>query len=199
MLCRTCAPRGWISADAAGHRAALVLLERFKNTPNASSCYRSFWRALMCRASHCSCVIVDLAVRRPAPDCGRAGSRRRMKAQPISEFQVPEAVLALKPGFGSMIRAKTDSGCWPAGYAKYRGCPMVTFLGVAAPSTGGTNDCPGCLPVPFPRKPCLKSYVPGRRGRTKPAMFSSVWKITFSSGQDLRGTRQVREARAQLR
>jgi ATP-dependent DNA helicase DinG len=29
---------------------------------------------------------------------------------PFSEFQVPEAVLALKQGFGRLIRTKTDRG-----------------------------------------------------------------------------------------
>ena len=60
-----------------------------------------------------SCVIVDklpFAVPSDPIVAARVAALQEEGRNPFSEFQVPQAVLALKQGFGRLIRAKTDRG-----------------------------------------------------------------------------------------
>jgi ATP-dependent DNA helicase DinG len=60
-----------------------------------------------------SCVIVDrlpFAVPSDPIVAARVRALQEEGRNPFSEFQVPEAVLALKQGFGRLIRSKTDRG-----------------------------------------------------------------------------------------
>jgi ATP-dependent DNA helicase DinG len=91
-----------------------VLLERFKNTANpvlfATS---SFWQGVDVPGEQLSCVIVDrlpFAVPSDPIVAARVKALQEEGRNPFSEFQVPEAVLALKQGFGRLIRTKTDRG-----------------------------------------------------------------------------------------
>jgi len=47
---------------------------------------------------------------------------------PFAEFQVPQAVLALKQGFGRLIRTKTDRGVLALLDTRLSACPMVKFF-----------------------------------------------------------------------
>src|SRR5580700_7107303 len=91
-----------------------VLLERFKNTPNAVLfATASFWQGVDVPGEQLSCVIVDrlpFAVPSDPIVAARVRALQEEGRNPFSEFQVPEAVLALKQGFGRLIRAKTDRG-----------------------------------------------------------------------------------------
>jgi ATP-dependent DNA helicase DinG len=91
-----------------------VLLERFKNTPNAVLfATASFWQGVDVPGEQLSCVIVDrlpFAVPSDPIVAARVRALQDEGRNPFSEFQVPEAVLALKQGFGRLIRAKTDRG-----------------------------------------------------------------------------------------
>jgi ATP-dependent DNA helicase DinG len=91
-----------------------VLLERFKNTPNAVLfATASFWQGVDVPGEQLSCVIVDrlpFAVPSDPIVAARVRALEDEGRNPFSEFQVPEAVLALKQGFGRLIRAKTDRG-----------------------------------------------------------------------------------------
>jgi ATP-dependent DNA helicase DinG len=91
-----------------------VLLERFKNTPNAVLfATASFWQGVDVPGEQLSCVIVDrlpFAVPSDPIVAARVRALEEEGRNPFSEFQVPEAVLALKQGFGRLIRAKTDRG-----------------------------------------------------------------------------------------
>jgi ATP-dependent DNA helicase DinG len=91
-----------------------ALLERFKNTPNAVLfATSSFWQGVDVPGEQLSCVIVDrlpFAVPSDPIIAARVRALQEEGHNPFSEFQVPQAVLALKQGFGRLIRAKTDRG-----------------------------------------------------------------------------------------
>jgi ATP-dependent DNA helicase DinG len=91
-----------------------VLLERFKNTPNAVLfATASFWQGVDVPGQQLSCVIVDrlpFAVPSDPVVAARVRALQEEGRNPFAEFQVPEAVLALKQGFGRLIRSKADHG-----------------------------------------------------------------------------------------
>ncbi len=91
-----------------------ALLERFKNTPHAVLfATSSFWQGVDVPGEQLSCVIVDrlpFAVPSDPIVAARVRAIQEEGRNPFSEFQVPQAVLALKQGFGRLIRTKTDRG-----------------------------------------------------------------------------------------
>lgn len=91
-----------------------ILLERFKNTPNAVLfATASFWQGVDVPGDQLSCVIVDrlpFAVPSDPVVAARVRALEDEGRNAFSEFQVPQAVLALKQGFGRLIRSKTDRG-----------------------------------------------------------------------------------------
>jgi len=91
-----------------------VLLERFKNTPGAVLfATASFWQGVDVPGEQLSCVIVDrlpFAVPSDPIVAARVAALEEDGRNPFAEFQVPQAVLALKQGFGRLIRTKTDRG-----------------------------------------------------------------------------------------
>ena len=91
-----------------------VLLERFKNTSHAVLfATSSFWQGVDVPGEQLSCVIVDrlpFAVPSDPIVAARVRLLQEEGRNPFSEFQVPQAVLALKQGFGRLIRTKTDRG-----------------------------------------------------------------------------------------
>jgi ATP-dependent DNA helicase DinG len=91
-----------------------ILLERFKTTANAVLfATASFWQGVDVPGDQLSCVIVDrlpFAVPSDPIVAARVRALQEEGRNPFAEFQVPEAVLALKQGFGRLIRTKTDRG-----------------------------------------------------------------------------------------
>ncbi len=91
-----------------------VLLDRFRVTPNAVLfATSSFWQGVDVPGSQLSCVIIDkLPFAVPSDPIVAARVRALMDdgRNAFAEYQVPEAVLALKQGFGRLIRSKSDSG-----------------------------------------------------------------------------------------
>lgn len=91
-----------------------ILLERFKTTANSVLfATASFWQGVDVPGEQLSCVIVDrlpFAVPSDPIVAARVRALQEEGRNPFSEFQVPEAVLALKQGFGRLIRTKTDRG-----------------------------------------------------------------------------------------
>jgi ATP-dependent DNA helicase DinG len=91
-----------------------TLLERFKNTRNSVLfATASFWQGVDVPGEQLSCVVVDrlpFAVPSDPIVAARVRALQEDGRNPFSEFQVPEAVLALKQGFGRLIRTKTDRG-----------------------------------------------------------------------------------------
>ena len=91
-----------------------VLLERFKNTPAAVLfATSSFWQGVDVPGDQLSCVIVDrlpFAVPSDPIVAARVRALQDEGRNAFAEFQVPQAVLSLKQGFGRLIRTKTDRG-----------------------------------------------------------------------------------------
>jgi ATP-dependent DNA helicase DinG len=91
-----------------------ALLEEFRTTPNAVLFgTASFWQGVDVQGEALSCVIID---RLPFAVPSDPVVQARMKAieeaggKPFFEYQVPEAVLTLKQGFGRLIRSLEDRG-----------------------------------------------------------------------------------------
>jgi ATP-dependent DNA helicase DinG len=97
-----------------GTAPRMILLERFKTTPNSVLfATASFWQGVDVPGEQLSCVIVDrlpFAVPSDPIVAARVRALQDEGRNAFSEFQVPEAVLALKQGFGRLIRTKTDRG-----------------------------------------------------------------------------------------
>jgi ATP-dependent DNA helicase DinG len=91
-----------------------VLLERFRTTPNAVLfATASFWQGVDVPGAQLSCVIIDrlpFAVPSDPIVAARVRTLSEEGHNAFAEYQVPEAVLALKQGFGRLIRSKADRG-----------------------------------------------------------------------------------------
>ncbi|HEV2200382.1 MAG TPA: ATP-dependent DNA helicase [Bryobacteraceae bacterium] len=95
-----------------GPRSAL--LEEFRATPNAVLfATSSFWQGVDVPGEQLSCVIVDklpFAVPSDPVVEARIAAIRNDGGDPFSSYQVPQAAIALKQGFGRLIRSRADRG-----------------------------------------------------------------------------------------
>lgn len=120
------------------------LLARFRELGNAVLLgTASFWEGVDVRGHALALVVIDklpfAAPEDPLLKARLEGIRRR-GGNPFQEFQLPQAVLALKQGFGRLIRDREDFGvvmlCDPRlrtrGYGR-------TFLGALPPATVVTD------------------------------------------------------------
>jgi len=91
-----------------------ILLDRFRTTPNAVLfATSSFWQGVDVPGAQLSCVIIDklpFAVPSDPIVAARVRALEEDGRNAFAEYQIPEAVLALKQGFGRLIRSKTDRG-----------------------------------------------------------------------------------------
>jgi ATP-dependent DNA helicase DinG len=91
-----------------------ALLDRFRATPGAVLfATASFWQGVDVPGEQLSCVIVDrlpFAVPTDPVVAARVRALNEDGRNAFAEYQVPEAVLALKQGFGRLIRTRTDRG-----------------------------------------------------------------------------------------
>jgi ATP-dependent DNA helicase DinG len=90
------------------------MLEQFKETPNSVLfATASFWQGVDVKGDALSAVIIDkLPFQVPSDPLVAARSARiqREGGNPFSEYQVPNAVLRLKQGFGRLLRSTNDRG-----------------------------------------------------------------------------------------
>jgi ATP-dependent DNA helicase DinG len=91
-----------------------ALLEEFRSTPHcvlfATS---SFWQGVDVQGEQLSCVIIDklpFAVPSDPVVDARVNAIRTSGGNPFFDYQIPQAALALKQGFGRLIRSRSDRG-----------------------------------------------------------------------------------------
>lgn len=91
-----------------------ALLEEFRRTPNAVLfATSSFWQGVDVQGEQLSCVIIDklpFAVPSDPVVEARIKTLRDEGGEPFYSYQLPQAALALKQGFGRLIRSKSDRG-----------------------------------------------------------------------------------------
>jgi ATP-dependent DNA helicase DinG len=91
-----------------------ALLEEFRATPNAVLFgTSSFWQGVDVQGESLSCVIVDRLPFAVPSDPVVAARMRAIEDDGRSaffEYQVPQAVITLKQGFGRLIRSLEDRG-----------------------------------------------------------------------------------------
>ncbi len=97
-----------------GEMSKSGLLETFRNTSNAVLlATSSFWQGVDVQGDTLSCVIIDkLPFSVPSDPVVAARIRHLNEAggNAFYEYQIPEAVILLKQGFGRLIRSRNDRG-----------------------------------------------------------------------------------------
>ncbi len=97
-----------------GEGSRSELLERFRRLGNAVLvASQSFWEGVDVRGEALSLVMIDRLPFSPPDDPVLAARIERINVQgrnAFMEYQVPEAVIALKQGAGRLIRDETDRG-----------------------------------------------------------------------------------------
>ena len=91
-----------------------TLMQEFRNTPNAVLFgTTSFWQGVDVQGEQLSCVIIDKLPFSVPSDPIIAARMEAIQAEggrPFYDLQIPSAVIALKQGFGRLIRSLDDRG-----------------------------------------------------------------------------------------
>ena len=96
-----------------GQRPRRALLEAFTAQPSVLFASQSFWEGVDVPGDALSLVIIDKLPFAPPNEPLTAARIEAIKArggEPFDSFQVPQAALALRQGFGRLIRSRTDRG-----------------------------------------------------------------------------------------
>jgi ATP-dependent DNA helicase DinG len=90
-----------------------VLLERFKERPSVLFASHSFWEGVDVPGDALSLVVMDKLPFAPPGEplqAARIEAVRKGGGNPFDEYQVPQAALTLRQGFGRLIRTRSDRG-----------------------------------------------------------------------------------------
>jgi ATP-dependent DNA helicase DinG len=96
-----------------GERPRRALLEAFVSRPSVLFASASFWEGVDVPGEALSLVIIDKLPFAPPNEpltAARIEAVRARGGEPFDGFQVPQAALALRQGFGRLIRTRTDRG-----------------------------------------------------------------------------------------
>ena len=97
-----------------GQAPRTALLERFRSTPHAVLfATSSFWQGVDVQGEQLSAVIIDrlpFAVPSDPVVAARIRQLNEDGGNAFVEYQVPQAVISLKQGFGRLIRSQADRG-----------------------------------------------------------------------------------------
>lgn len=97
-----------------GDAPRTTLIESFRSTPGAILFgTSSFWQGVDVQGEQLSCVVIDrlpFAVPSDPVIAARVNAIRQNGGNPFYDYQIPQAALALKQGFGRLIRAASDRG-----------------------------------------------------------------------------------------
>ncbi|MBI1748544.1 MAG: ATP-dependent DNA helicase [Acidobacteria bacterium] len=97
-----------------GEMSRRGLLEKFKSLPHAVLfATSSFWQGVDVPGEALSCVIIDklpFAVPGDPLVAARMNYIKQQGGNSFYDYQVPEAIIALRQGLGRLIRSKTDRG-----------------------------------------------------------------------------------------
>ncbi|MGD8207877.1 MAG: ATP-dependent DNA helicase, partial [Thiohalocapsa sp.] len=119
-----------------GEAPRAELIDRFRRLGNAVLLgTSSFWEGVDVRGEALSCVIIDrLPFASPADPIlqARMDVLRRVGKSPFRDYQLPQAVIALKQGVGRLIRDPADRGvlvvCDPRLFGRSYGRAFVDSL-----------------------------------------------------------------------
>ena len=97
-----------------GQMSKSGLLERFRQTPNAVLfATNSFWQGVDVQGESLSCVVIDklpFSVPSEPVVAARIRSLNEAGSNAFYDYQIPEAIILLKQGFGRLIRSRSDRG-----------------------------------------------------------------------------------------
>jgi ATP-dependent DNA helicase DinG len=96
-----------------GEQPKQQLLRRFRERPSVLFASQSFWEGVDVPGDALSLVVIDkLPFASPGEPitAARIDRLRAAGGDPFFSYQVPQAALALKQGFGRLIRTATDRG-----------------------------------------------------------------------------------------
>ncbi|MFP2930286.1 ATP-dependent DNA helicase [Pyxidicoccus sp. 3LG] len=96
-----------------GERPKQQLLEAFRETPSVLFAAHSFWEGVDVPGDALSLVIIDrLPFASPGDPlvAARINQLQQRGEEPFDAYQLPQAALALRQGFGRLIRTQSDRG-----------------------------------------------------------------------------------------